>query len=486
MSTTTPQPKRPSPVKRVSSVLEEYRKAQSDFYRVWGPVVLFTVVGFAVAWFFVEPAPPSRLVIAAGPADGAYYAYAKQYQEVFAENGVELVVRETAGSVENYRLLVTDDDVHVAIIQGGTTPNDAESDDFESLSSLYLEPFWIFTRGEIEHTDMHKLSGMRVGIGKKKSGTNALARLLLEKNGLNPIEDDDNATDGQRGVIAVEVGGTKAIELLNAGELDAAVFVLPPRSRLIQELLSNPKLKPMSFERQMAYKQLFPYMSAVTLAEGVVNLQQNLPSKPIHMVAPVANLVAVEELHDAFVPLFIKAARRVHGKGDVFNAPGEFPSLGFSEFKANDIAVDYYQAGPSFLHRYTPFWLATLISRAKILLLPLIALSIPLFKAAPPIYRWQIRSRIYKWYKVLREIDQSRRSAPLNQLQEYVVKLGSMSHELEGVNVPLSYMEEFYNLRLHIDLVQRELVKQIDQITSDSIQQQPHGLSQTVPMKTAS
>lgn len=466
---------------RVTSVLEEFREVRQDFYRIWGPVLALTVLSFFLAWFFVEPAPPSSLVIAAGPADGAYYAYAKQYQEVFAENGVELVVRETAGSVENYRLLVTDDDVHVAIIQGGTTPNDAEVDEFESLASLYLEPVWVFTSGEVEFTDLLKLDGMRVAIGKPRSGTNALSRLLLDVNGLDHHEDDDQNADGeqeyQHGVKVVEVGGMEAVKQLKEGDIDAAVFVLPPRSQLIQRLLSDPDLRPMSFERQMAYKQLFPYMSAVTLAEGVIDLQKNLPDKPIDLIAPVANLVAIGELHDAFVPLFIKAARRVHGNGGVFNAPGEFPSLGYCEFRPNDIAVDFFESGPSFLHRHTPFWIATLISRAKILMLPLIALSIPLFKAAPPIYRWRIRSRIYKWYKVLREIDQRRRTESTDKLAEYVKKLEDMGHELEEMKVPLSYMEEFYNLRLHIDLVQRNLRDSIstEQPTEQIATEQPTG-----------
>jgi hypothetical protein len=85
---------------------------------------------------------------------------------------------------------------------------------------------------------------------------------------------------------------------------------------------------------------------------------------------------------------------------------------------------------------------------------------IPLFKLAPPVYRWRIRSRIYRWYALLREIDQTLRSGDEDQLRTFARKLKGMERELEQVSVPLSYMEEFYHLRLHIDLIKRRLAEQ--------------------------
>ena len=50
------------------------------WFKLWGACLLVVVCGFLVAWVFVKPAPPRRVVIAAGPQDGAYFAYASQYK----------------------------------------------------------------------------------------------------------------------------------------------------------------------------------------------------------------------------------------------------------------------------------------------------------------------------------------------------------------------------------------------------------------------
>lgn len=121
------------------------------------------------------------------------------------------------------------------------------------------------------------------------------------------------------------------------------------------------------------------------------------------------------------------------------------------------MAQEYYESGPSLLQRHVPFWIASLIDRTKIMLLPLLTLAFPLFKIAPPVYRWRIRSRIYRWYKLLREIDQHADGATAEQRTRNLDTLSEMQRELEEISVPLSYMEEFYNLRLHIDLVRRRL-----------------------------
>ena len=44
------------------------------------------------------------------------------------------------------------------------------------------------------------------------------------------------------------------------------------------------------------------------------------------------------------------------------------------------------------------------------MLIPLIALLIPVFRLFPPLYRWRVRSRIYCWYTELRDIGPRNRS----------------------------------------------------------------------------
>jgi TRAP-type uncharacterized transport system substrate-binding protein len=131
------------PSRRPPRLIDELKESRRDVAKTAGPVVLVALVGCFIAFLFVEPPPPGELVIAAGPAGGNYYAAAQRYAELFERNGIQLTVHGTAGSVENYQLLLKDDGVQLAIVQGGTAPHAAEPADLESLASLYVEPLWI-------------------------------------------------------------------------------------------------------------------------------------------------------------------------------------------------------------------------------------------------------------------------------------------------------------------------------------------------------
>ena len=91
----------------------------------------------------------------------------------------------------------------------------------------------------------------------------------------------------------------------------------------------------------------------------------------------------------------------------------------------------------------------------KLLIAPMIVLLVPLAKAFPPVYRFRIRRRIYTWYRVLREIDQKLKLHEEDNVDftEDILRLRKMETELAEVSVPLSYMEEFYNLRIHVNYV---------------------------------
>lgn len=421
-------------------------------WKLWIPAVLLTFAGFGAAWVFMEPAPPNELVIVTGRADGAYHAFGEKYAEHLARQGITLEVRETAGSLENYRLLTTDSEVHLAIVQGGTAPPAiVAADDIESLTGLYLEPVWLFARSEVDCRDVRDLAGRTVAIGGAGSGTRAIAEELLD---VNEIRADDGGTAFS------DAGGNEAAAKLIAGEVDAAFFVISASSPIVRGLLASDNVELVGIERNEAYRRRLPYLSAVTLPQGVVDFEKNLPDRDVPMIAPVAQLVATESLHDAFVPLLMEAVRDVNGPGDLLTEPGMFPSLDRSEFPANASAKNWLRNGTSFLYRWLPFWVASAIDRGKILLLPAITLLLPLVKVFPPVIRWRIRSSIYKWYADLRDVDQSLRESPsAAKTAKLLERVAAMQKELNDISVPLSYMEEFYNLRLHIDLVRRSLVE---------------------------
>ena len=143
----------------------------------------------------------------------------------------------------------------------------------------------------------------------------------------------------------------------------------------------------------------------------------------------------------------------------------KFPNTDFGEFPLAPEAREYFQSGPPLLQRFLPFWLAAWADRMKILLLPLITLLLPLARLAPPLYVWRIRTRIYSWYRVLRHIDNRLRdfdkagttmaSTPYTEVR----LLDEMDREVADVQVPLSYIAEFYTSQ-HADFLRQEIAEE--------------------------
>jgi hypothetical protein len=87
---------------------------------------------------------------------------------------------------------------------------------------------------------------------------------------------------------------------------------------------------------------------------------------------------------------------------------------------------------------------------------------LPLFRIAPPLYTWQVRRKIFRWYAAVREIDamiQEEAFAGAADVQSAIKRLKALEREAAAVSVPLSYAGELYHLRLHIAFLQEKLEK---------------------------
>jgi hypothetical protein len=61
----------------------------------------------------------------------------------------------------------------------------------------------------------------------------------------------------------------------------------------------------------------------------------------------------------------------------------------------------------------------------------------------PLIYRWRIRSKIYRWYSKLRAFDPERhKEESTERLQEYLIKLEGIEEKVSNISVPLSFPHE--------------------------------------------
>jgi TRAP transporter TAXI family solute receptor len=421
-------------------------KKSREHLKIYLPSVIIAILGFVIAYQFVQPAPPREITIATGDEKGAYHAFGLRYRDILARNGIALKVKSTAGSVENIKLLdAPGSGVDVAFVQGGVGNPDS-SPVLTSLASLYFEPLWVFHRSEMRLARLTDLRGKRIAVGPEKSGTRAIALQLLADNAL----DDREAS-------LLSVGGEKAVELLRQGEVDAAFFVASARSSLVHGLLERTDVSVMSFENAEAYRRIHRFLSRVTLPQGVINFGSNIPPRDVELIAPAATLVSRDDLHPALIELILQAAAEVHGKGDLFEEPSEFPSQKYLDFPIHKEARRHFKSGPPFLQRYLPFWAASLIDRLKIMLLPLITLLIPLFKIVPPTYRWRVRSRITHWYKELQAVDSETGQGESAERDKCLAEIDRIDRDVRRVIVPTSYAAELYALQLHIAHVRKRI-----------------------------
>ena len=418
-----------------------------DLIAVVLPALAITIAAFWVAAQFIKPAPPRRLVMSTGSETGAYHAFGKRYQEILARNGIELELRPSAGSAENFqRLTDMNNAVEVAFIQAGTG-NAEDGPELEMLAGVFYEPLWVFYRGAKTLDRVRDLAGRRLAIGAPDSGTRSLATRVLAANG--------TAKPPTR---LLELGADDAARALLAGKVDAAFIVGAVELPAVKALLFAHGVKLLSFNRAAAYTRLFPFLHSVTLPQGSIDLIRDIPARDTLLLAPTANLVAHGSVHPAHVDLLMQALAEVHSKPGALNKAGEFPAVKDLSFPMSKESERFFKSGPPFLQRYLPFWAATLVDRLVVLLVPIIAVLLPLLRIGPPLYGWRVRSRIYRWYGELKLIEFELRNAhdPV-QRAELLGKLDELEQRVLTRPVPLAFSDQLYHLRSHIELMRSVL-----------------------------
>lgn len=417
---------------------------------VYGLGALLVTAAFWVTFQFIEPAPPRALSIATGSPDGAYWRFAQQLQSQLLQHDVELELISTNGSVDNLDKL-NRAQVDVAFVQSGL----ASAEDYPSLQSLgalYYEPLWIFIQESPSAIErITELTGMKIAIGGVGSGTRLVAEHLLALNELDETQ-----------LVISELGGKMAAEALIAGEIDALMSVSSIQAPIIQQLLQQSAVRLVSLNRAPAYSRRAEWLTELTLPEGVINLNQNIPDQNVRLLAVNATLVGTEDLHPALRDLLLQAVDTVFSESSILSSFDEFPKVNGGDFTVAAATRRYYEQGPPFLQRYLPFWIANLIDRLKLLALPLFALMLPLSKILPPAYKWTVRKKIYRWYDEVQEIDQTAGHEPsMEKLSNYYQRLLRIEEDVREIEVPLSYAHELYSLRLHLDLLQGQISKRL-------------------------
>jgi TRAP-type uncharacterized transport system substrate-binding protein len=417
-----------------------------------GPLVLLCVVLVWGTVHFIASAPPRTITMSAGPKGSTFEANAQRYKKILARNGVTLKILESEGSIDNlHRLADPKSKVDIGLVVSGLTVSE-DTSNLESLGSMFYQPLTIFYRSPKQITRLSELQGHSIAIGPEGTATRFIALALLKANEIEP--------GGTTKLLDLE--GESARSALLHRQVEAIFLVgdsSPPA--VIRELLHADGVRLFDFDQANAYVRRFPFLNKLVIPAGAFDLGENLPPADINLMAPTVELVARSNLHPAICDLLIEAASEVHNHASVLQQAGQFPTAVLHTFPVSAEAARYYKSGDkSFTYRYLPFWLASLLNRAIVVLVPLFVVVIPSLKYLPLLYRWRFSSRIHKRYGELMALE---REALLPMSEERRGELLDRLREIEKSvikrRIPGSHAEQLYLLRQHIEFVREHLTR---------------------------
>ncbi|MGH8446926.1 MAG: TAXI family TRAP transporter solute-binding subunit [Solimonas sp.] len=410
------------------------------------PIVLLSGLAIFATLHFVRPAPPGSLTIAGGPPGSNFRAVAEKYQAILERNGVELKIVDSHGSADNLDL-IAENKVDIALVQSGVTRKGG-TDDLVSLGTMFRQPVTIFYRGKTI-ARLSELAGQRIAIGHEGSGTRVLATTLLAGNGIQ---------EGGKTQF-VDLEGEDAAAALLAGKIDAAFLSGDSANpKAVRDLLHTSGINLYDFTQGEAYERRYRYLNRFELPPGAFDLGANLPDHRITMMAPTVELLAHSDLHPALSDLLVEAANEVHNRGSLMQNPGEFPHPIEHDYPMSEDAARYYKSGKGLAYRYLPFWLASLVNRAAVVLVPIIIVLIPGLRLAPSLYGWRIRRRLYKHYGEMMSLERATQE-PMTPEQRAALleQLDKIEKSVVGTKMPGAFADEAYVLRRHIKFVRDEL-----------------------------
>lgn len=447
-------------------------------------IFALAIAGILVSVFYTQLDSEGLLILGSGGSDGAYHDLVKTYEKDLARNGIRLQMRDDLqGSDLLKAMRDRSTGVDGGIIKGGFLASmtgrlasdrargrhDEEVANLVSVGRLFLEPIWVFTRGDLPIQSLRELQGKRIAAGLRQSGARRVTTQLLRANGINR----DNS------VIAEKELSEDAKEL-TSGEFDAAILVLPAEAARIQKLLRVPNIRLMNFAPEAeAYTSRFPALTSVVMHRGSVEFEPVVPSADITLLATSAALVVRRDLHPAIKSLLANTVLHApkspfdqSGDPVLFHRAGQFPNVSDPEYDVSPEVRLVYKTGelPTLLRILAPFneklglpFAMTTFANAHgmqgfLLLIPVLTLLWPATKTASSIYRWTIRQRLLYWYRELKTIELATEQAQSrDDVEARVAELERVDAAARRIRVPLEFSDQLYDLRGHIDLVRQRL-----------------------------
>jgi TRAP-type uncharacterized transport system substrate-binding protein len=430
-----------------------YRNSLNTLMEVFdlGPTVALTillvsgVILLTGIIFFVHSAPPTKLTISSGPEGSIFYGMAEKYKTALEKNGIKVNILTSNGSVENLQRISNPKmKVDLAIIQSGGEEDSDNVEDLASLGTLSYQPLFFFYRGTVTER-ISQMKGKTIAIGKEGSGARKLALKILK---LNHMDEDSKLVD---------LYGDGVSKALLENTIDGAFIMGEDASvDVLRKLLNSNDIHLMSFKNSEAYARKIDILHMMNLPEGVIDFGLNIPKQTIKLVGPAVELIARKELHPALSDMILDTAMTIHGKAGIFKKRGEFPRPEENKIKLSDDATRFYKSGKSFLYRYLPFWLASLVNRALVVFLPMLLVLIPAVRSIPAIFRWVGQLRIRRRYRALLKLEERFKSEKDPEvLKDLLEQFERIEKDVQQMKVRAVFADQFYALRGHIDYVRR-------------------------------
>lgn len=425
-----------------------------------GPTVAIAVLSVAALIlfggivYFIRSAPPSTLTISSGPEDSSFHKTALRYAKKLEKSGVKVNVLTSNGSLQNLeRLSDPKSKVDLAFVQAGIKDKEYKIDQMISLGSVTNQPLMVFYRGKKKIELLSELKGKKIAVGLEGSGTRKFALKFLSSNGIKENEGTD----------LLNMDADSAAAALENHTIDAA-FIMSENASYgdIRKLMRSSEIKLMSFKQAAAYVRKLDYLNVFELPEGAVDLGLNIPDQDISLVGPMVELIAIKNLHPAISDLILDAATEIHARPSLFQKRGEFPMAFEHSIALSEDATRFYKSGKTFIYRYLPYWLASLVSRFVVVLLPILILLIPAIRMVPSIFRWRTRMKIRSRYRELLILEERfRNESDPQRLASLRRSFDRIDTETSKMRMRAAFADQFYSLRVHMEYVRILMAKKL-------------------------
>ncbi|EEG76239.1 TAXI family TRAP transporter solute-binding subunit [Dethiobacter alkaliphilus] len=251
-------------------------------------VVAIVLVGIVLGYNLLRDQRPQLMVIATGSPGGAYYPLGGAMGEVISRNleGVRLDAESTNASVENIRLVGNGESdlgmtTENAAYKGvrGEYPYDREYP-VQALFQMYSAPLHIIAAGDSGIETMEDMAGKRVSIDAPGSGTEDMARTVLEELGL---WDEVNV---------VNYGQQDAAAALRDGNIDAVFWNIAAPAGVVLEVGATQTLRfiPLTDNEMETVMAEHPYFEQDIIPANTYNDQDEDVA-----VLSVSNTIIVHE-----------------------------------------------------------------------------------------------------------------------------------------------------------------------------------------------